>query len=53
MVIDIHRHFWRGIQRYYDAEASPEVPAPAKPDWEATTREHVEEMGASPAWTRP
>ena len=47
MVIDIHRHFWRGIQRYYDPEASPEAPPPAKPDWEETTREHVEEMEAS------
>lgn len=47
MVIDIHRHFWRGNQRYYDPQASAEAPAPAKPDWEATTREHVEEMAAS------
>lgn len=47
MVIDIHRHFWRGNQRYYDAESSAEAAAPTPPDWEETTRELVEEMDAS------
>ncbi len=47
MVIDIHRHFWRGNQRYYDAQASAEAPAPAKPDWETTAQEHAAEMDAS------
>ena len=47
MVIDIHRHFWRGNQRYYDAQASAEGVAPEKPDWETTAQEHAAEMDAS------
>ena len=47
MVIDIHRHFWRGNQRYYDAQAAAEAPAPEKPDWETTAQEHAAEMEAS------
>ena len=47
MVIDIHRHFWRGNQRYYDAQAAADGAAPEKPDWETTAQEHAAEMEAS------
>ena len=47
MVIDIHRHFWRGNQRYYDAQAAADGAVPEKPDWETTAQEHAAEMETS------
>ncbi len=47
MVIDIHRHFWRGNQRYYDAQAAADGAAPEKTDWETAAQEHAAEMEAA------